>query len=290
MNQKQIRSLLSIVELGSIAKTAEKLFLAPSTISQQIKELSLELGIDLFQSKGRGIKLTDAGEKLLPSFYAFHQLAEDIKIQAQSSHEETYGTLTIFAPSSMCIYRLPSIIDKLQSSAPSVEVILIHEPYDYQTALRNREIDAAITVSESIDHEWENLALYDEDVLYVTHPNRHQDAILTLEELQKSTLITTEEACSYRIAAEKHFTQEKASLRPKQTFSNVEVIKRCLLTNMGIGLLPKCVIQEELNLGLLKHQEVEKTPYQFKSYVTYPKNKTTSRKLSAFLQAAQTDI
>ncbi len=287
MNQKQIRSLLSIVELGSIAKTAEKLFLAPSTISQQIKELSSELGIELFQAKGRGITLTDAGEKLLPSFYAFYQLAEDIKLQAQSSHEEAYGTLKIFAPSSMCIYRLPSIIDTMQTTAPNVEVLLIHEPYDYQAALKNREIDAAITVSEIIDDEWENVALHDEPVLYVTHPNRHSNTLLSLTELQQHPLITTEEACSYRIAADRHFSQAKASLRPRQTFSNVEVIKRCLLTNMGIGLLPQCVIQEELNLGLLRYQEVENTPYNFTSYITYPKNNALSQKLMAFIQAAQ---
>ncbi|MCZ2720809.1 LysR family transcriptional regulator [Marinomonas sp. 15G1-11] len=287
MNQKQIRSLLTIVELGSIAKSANKLCLAPSTISQQIKELSQELGVELFQPAGRGIQLTDTGNKLLPSFRQFQQLAEDIKAEAQSSHTEAHGTLRIFAPSSMCIYRLPLIIDRLQASSPNIEVILIHEPYDYQSALRHREIDAAITVSETIDSEWHNLALYKEEVLYVTHPNRHKKESLSLSELQKEVLITTEAECTYRLAAETHFSNEKIQLRPRQTFSNVEVIKRCLLTNMGIGLLPKCVIQEELNLELLKHQKVSGTPYPFHSYLIYPKNRSISSKLNAFIDAAQ---
>lgn len=45
MHPRQIQSLLKVVELGSVNRAAEELYLAPSSISAQLKELSSILGL-----------------------------------------------------------------------------------------------------------------------------------------------------------------------------------------------------------------------------------------------------
>jgi DNA-binding transcriptional LysR family regulator len=287
MNPKQIRSIVTVHQLGSIAKAAQQLHLAPSSISQQIKEVSQELGVDLFEAQGRGMVLTDVGHQLLERFQQFLILSKDIKLQAQTSHGQLKGAITLFAPSSMCIYRLPPLIEALQARAPEIELVLIHEPFDYEAALNSREIDAAITVSQYPDSKWLSHKLCDEPIIYVCHPETHLNEALSVEALQKKALITTEPNCTYRLAAENHFHAEHFSLHPKQTFSNVEVIKRCLFSNMGIGLLPECVVQEELDKGRLKHQTVIGTPYPFQSYLLISKSRPMTPKLQALIDAIQ---
>ena len=49
MTPKQIRSVITVVETGSVNRAAETLHLAPSSVSAQIKELGLELGVELFE-------------------------------------------------------------------------------------------------------------------------------------------------------------------------------------------------------------------------------------------------
>ena len=69
MTPKQIRSVITVVETGSVNRAAETLHLAPSSVSAQIKELSSELGVELFEPVGRRIVLSAGGQDLLPSFY-----------------------------------------------------------------------------------------------------------------------------------------------------------------------------------------------------------------------------
>ncbi len=283
MTPRQIRSVLKVVEVGSVNRAAEVLHLAPSSISAQIRELSQELGVALFDQVGRKIVLSHAGQALLPSFRQFHALTRDISQQAKSINREAVGELKLFAPSSMCIYRLPSLIEALQKVAPRLEVMLIHEPFDYQSALHHREIDAAILVSQCADEQWVSHPLKDEPVVYVCHPDRYQNVTLTLEQLQQQPLITTEPGCSYRVVAEAHFKKQGLTLKPRQSFSNVEVVRRCLLANMGYGLLPRCVVEEDLQQGALVEQAVEGVPYEFRSMLIYPKGMTVLPKLEALI-------
>lgn len=86
MTPKQIRSLLAVHQYGSISKASEVLHLAPSSISAQLKELSSELGVSLFESNGRNIQLNDMGLSLLPSFQAFCAQEAHIKQMARDQN------------------------------------------------------------------------------------------------------------------------------------------------------------------------------------------------------------
>lgn len=65
MEVKQIKSLLSIAEEGSISKAAERLYITQSALNQQLLKLERELGVELFQRSGRGVTPTYAGEVYL---------------------------------------------------------------------------------------------------------------------------------------------------------------------------------------------------------------------------------
>ncbi|WP_020560468.1 LysR family transcriptional regulator [Thiofilum flexile] len=289
MHPRQVQSLLKVVELGSVNRAAEELYLAPSSISAQLKELSSTLGVELFETVGRGIVLSPSGRELLPLLQQLHNLVGDIYQQAQSITTKPVGVLKLFAPSSMCIYRMPSLIEQLQTLAPQLEIHLTHEPFDYQRALLQADIDAAIVVSESVSSEWQAQQWHKENVVYVCHPKRHQAQTLSLIQLLEQPIITTEVGCTYRVRAEQHFKAHDLTLKPRQAFANVEVIKRCLFANMGIGLLPFCVVAEDVAEGRLALQAVEGAPYAFASWLIYPKNRCLLPKLQVLLECVQRD-
>lgn len=285
MNPRQVQSLLKVVELGSVNRAAEELYLAPSSVSAQLKELSSTLGIELFESVGRGIVLSPAGRELLPLLQQFQRLVEDIHQQAHTINTQATGVLKLFAPSSMCIYRLPTLIERLQTLAPQLEIHLTHEPFDYQRALVQGDIDAAIVVNETMSAEWQAKRWHREDVVFVCHPKRHQGQVLSLNQLSEQPIITTEAGCTYRVRAEQHFKSQGLTLKPRQAFANVEVIKRCLYANMGIGLLPLCVVADDVAEGRLVIQGVEGTPYAFASWIIYPQSRRLLPKLKVLLES-----
>ncbi|OED36160.1 hypothetical protein AB833_28455 [Chromatiales bacterium (ex Bugula neritina AB1)] len=284
MNLRQVKSLLAVVETGSVNKASETLCLAPSSVSAQLRELSSGLGISLFESAGRGLVLSSAGRQLLPKFQRLLALNEQITAQAQALVSEPTGELRLYAPSSMCIYRLPVLIELLQTTAPGIELHLQHDPFDYRQALADRSIDAAVVVIDKAEPGCNQQEIAEEEVIYVTHPELVVKRRLAPGQLMDRALITTEPGCSYRVAAGIHFRQHGLRLAPRQSFSNVEVIRRCLLAKMGVGLLPRCVVSEDITAGRLQEQKVHGAPYRFKSTVIWPQETEVSARLNAFLQ------
>ena len=66
MNLRCITLFVTVAEEGSFTRAATKLNIAQPWLSAQMKKLEYELGIDLLERENTGIKVTDAGKRLLP--------------------------------------------------------------------------------------------------------------------------------------------------------------------------------------------------------------------------------
>ena len=60
----QLMVFEAVARLGSVTRAAEELHLAQPTVSTQLKKLSRTLGVTLYESNGRGLRLTPAGRDL----------------------------------------------------------------------------------------------------------------------------------------------------------------------------------------------------------------------------------
>lgn len=287
MTLRQAKSLLAVVELGTVNRAAEQLCLAPSSVSAQLRELSAGLGVVLFESVGRGLVLSTVGRQLLPKFQHLVAVSQEIAAEAQALTSEPAGQLRLYAPSSICIYRLPVLIEELQRRAPGIELHLQHDPFDYQRSLNDRSIEAAVVVIDKPEPGCDHVPIAREEVVYVTHPALASSGVQDLAWLLSRALITTEPGCSYRVAADQHFRAAGLQLVPRQCFSNVEVVRRCLLAKMGVGLLPRCVVAEDLLAGRLVEQKIHGTPYCFESTVVWPQGATVSPRLQVFLEVVR---
>jgi LysR family transcriptional activator of nhaA len=65
LNFKHLRYFWMVARTGSIARASEQLHLTPQSISGQLGELEASLGVDLFRRAGRGLELTETGQRLL---------------------------------------------------------------------------------------------------------------------------------------------------------------------------------------------------------------------------------
>lgn len=90
MRLEQLQYFLEIATSGSISIAAENLYISQSALSRSIKGLEEELGVQLFLRAVDGVRLTAAGEKLLPYMREVLSKAQDL----------SQAALTLAAPSS----------------------------------------------------------------------------------------------------------------------------------------------------------------------------------------------
>ena len=78
LNYKHLRYFWVVAKSGSIARASEQLHLTPQSISGQLSELEESLGADLFRRAGRGLELTDTGQRILSYAEEIFALGEEL--------------------------------------------------------------------------------------------------------------------------------------------------------------------------------------------------------------------
>jgi DNA-binding transcriptional LysR family regulator len=89
---RDLRYFVAVAEELHFTRAAERLFVSQPALSKQIRVLERALGTPLFERRGREVRLTSAGEALLPrarQVLAEWEAAEDAVEQAKETHEAT---------------------------------------------------------------------------------------------------------------------------------------------------------------------------------------------------------
>ncbi len=79
MIRPQLNTFLSVCDTGSFSKAAASLFLTPSAVLQQIRQLENLLGCELFVRSSRGVSLTPAGEYLERRARTLVEISDEIR-------------------------------------------------------------------------------------------------------------------------------------------------------------------------------------------------------------------
>ena len=97
MTLQQLRYFLAAADHGSFSAAAESLLMAQPSLSDQIRRLEAELGVQLFTRAGRRLALTEAGRMLRPeaehTLAAAEQAAESVReVRDLTGGTASFGT------------------------------------------------------------------------------------------------------------------------------------------------------------------------------------------------------
>lgn len=146
MNFRQLRYFCEVVDAGSAAHAAERLFIAPTAISMQLAQLETHLGGELFDRSRRPMELTSLGRFFYPRAKELLMQAERLDSQAHGIASGGYGWLAIGFSRAMTFAVLPNAIRAFRASFPDIQLDLIEALSEYQLAqLRQGRIDIGIS-------------------------------------------------------------------------------------------------------------------------------------------------
>ncbi|WP_346921241.1 LysR family transcriptional regulator [Glutamicibacter creatinolyticus] len=124
MNLDQLKSFLTVADLGHFTRAAEQLHLAQPSLSRQIATLESELGSQLFHRARGNITLTPAGEALVPLASRMLADADRIRHQMQELAGLRAGRVRLGAPPSMCISLVAMVLGEFHRRYPGIELHL----------------------------------------------------------------------------------------------------------------------------------------------------------------------
>lgn len=119
---RMLRSLISVVETGSITETARRLGRTQPAITLQLQRLEELTGKQLFEHAGRRLMLTEDGTTVLT--YAKSILRLHDELISQLASQEIEGQVVLGTPDLYAAFMLPSILSVFRKSFPRVQVEL----------------------------------------------------------------------------------------------------------------------------------------------------------------------
>ncbi|WP_205910663.1 LysR family transcriptional regulator [Rhizobium sp. P44RR-XXIV] len=118
-----IRTFLAVTDQGSMTVAANMLHMTQGAVSQQIKRLEEMLGSTLFERDKRGLRLTDAGERLLGNARRLLMLNDDI--WADMTERTVQGSVRLGVPYDLVGATLAPVLKSYAERYPQVEISLV---------------------------------------------------------------------------------------------------------------------------------------------------------------------
>lgn len=291
MELQQLKTFTTIAKLGSFTKAAELLDYAQSSISAQIRSLEDELETKLFERLGREVCLTEEGKRMLVYSEQLLKLAEEAKASLLGKNIPQ-GTLTIGAPESLSVFKLPPLLQAYKERFPKVKLILkmgiCNDIYDWVRKnivdigfLLNTPITTSDLVFTKISHEPMSL-------ISCKNHSLAGKSHCTPKDLSGEDIIQIMEPdCCYRLIFEAQLAN--AGVKPGSVleFSSVESTKKCVISGLGISILPKIAVQQEIETGQLKDLGWTGPDFNIFTQMIYHKDKWLSPSLTSFIQLAK---
>ena len=245
MKLQQLKYLLAIVDNGlNITAAAEKLYTSQPGVSKQLKLLEEELGMLLFERKGKSLgSITPTGERVIERARNIMKEVDNIRTLASDAFaEEEEGSLSIATTHTQARYVLPEIIGEFRNRFPKVSLNL-HQGTSEQIAdmVDANRVDFAIaTGSRDMFSKLLLVPGYSWNRSIIV-PRGHELTQLnrkpTLQDLAKFPLVTYVFSFAGESSLKKAFANE--GLEPEVAFTarDADVIKTYVRMGLGVGIV-----------------------------------------------------
>ncbi len=286
MNTKSLVTFKTILEVGSFQKAADKLGYTQSTVTFQIKQLEEELALKLFEKIGRRMELTQAGKDIMPYVDMILQGTEQISNYGKSLSEIT-GSLKLAIPDSILIYNMQPFMQAFTHEAPNVQLIVNSiQSGEINPSIADGTADIGINCEkdsypDSVVHK--KLGKYKAVLVASPFANNNLLDFITPHQRKPISLICNEPDGYYQLDMDKYLSEKDILLNPPMKVQSIEAVKRCVMNNLGIAVVPTYSIGEELKNGSLMPIKTELDEKTYDSFYIYHKNKWISPQMKLAL-------
>jgi DNA-binding transcriptional LysR family regulator len=242
---RQLQFFVAVAESGTVSGAAQNLAISQSSVTEAIKELENDLGVNLFDRHARGLAITHKGQQFLRHATRILTDVADAKRTLADEPGTKAGRLSLGVTSLVAGYVLSDVLSRYRRAYPETDVTALEDNGEYlEHLLIGGELDVAVMVTSNLR---DKMALQTEILevspyrlwLPISHRLSAAD-IITMEDIAKEPLIMLtvdeiEENTGKLLSA--------IGARPNVAFRtrSVEAVRSLVATGAGIALLPDLV-------------------------------------------------
>lgn len=147
MNTKQFQYVLVLAREGSFSKAAETLNITQPSLSQYIKRLETEIGLDLFDRTNGDVRITDAGRVYIEAGRRILDIEHQMESAFSDLAEHKAGSLIIGAAPYRAASMMPVISSTFQKLHPGMHLIVREgTTVELVEGMEHGEYDLALTL------------------------------------------------------------------------------------------------------------------------------------------------
>ena len=265
MDLKQLETFITVVEWDSFSEAAKRLYLTQPTISTHIKQIENELNAELLKRTTKKLELTPEGREFYNYAKAISRIMESMQ---DSFSKKSLTTFNIGASSVPATYILPSLLTKYHKSHIKTLVNIIQS--DSLTTIDgviNGSINIGIVGMTTMDKELTFEKVLSDKLVVVTPYNDYYNA-LKKNNVKISSILGI----------------SKNSLNLIGTANSTETLKQCIRSGMGISIMSKLSVEEEVANNQLISFKIDDFESVRHFYLVYRSNSLLSDPVIDFVK------
>ncbi|WP_246660088.1 LysR family transcriptional regulator [Rhizobium sp. FKL33] len=279
-----LKTFLAVAELRSFSTAARRLEISPAMVSKHIMRLEKRLGSRLLNRNSRNVSLTEAGQRYFDRVRPLLEGLEEIETELGATTQTPRGTLRLSAPIWMANARFAGILSAYRHLYPEVKLDI--ELNGRLVDLVEEGYDLAIRVARALEKDVVGRKLIDmRFVLVATRALLERISVPTsLADLDGAPFLSyTPVMPTGQLKLQTGGEERIIRFEPVMRSANETLIHAACLEGMGITILPRWQLDEDLKTGNLVEILPGDVDLAVPLYAIYPNRAYLSAKVRTFL-------
>lgn len=293
MNLQQLTTFCTVLSEGSMTAAADKLFLTQPAVSQQIRNLEDEMGVNLLVRGVRQVKPTLQGQLLYDYAKRILHLTQQAEVAIQTISQELAGDLRIGTLNSLGLYLVSPIIGLFLKHNSNLNISLTYGTGEKIIGeMRKGNMDVVILPDLKSEYgiefqDFDKKFLFKDEIWLVgSGKNTSLPSSIDLKQLPSHPVISfTEKYPGFRLMMEKKYSADKIHYKPVFETDNVGTLKRVIESGLGWGFLPSHSIRKQVRTGRLSLIQCEDVKYSVPVNMYFKKDPQKEQMVDVFYRA-----
>ncbi|MEA2100948.1 MAG: LysR family transcriptional regulator [Thermodesulfobacteriota bacterium] len=280
---KHLNLVKNIAKTGNLTQAAHMLRLSQSAISRQLLDIEAKLGTDLFFRTKKKMILTSAGQELLKTAEG---VISDLEHTEKQIMGDVHGNerLRIGMSCMLCYTLLPEVIRQYHALYPRIDLDIGSSEH-YLSDLRSGRYDLVIT---SICKKHDGLRydpIFSEEILMISAPDHPlaRKGIFTRQDIGNDKVISIfhEDREELGMVLQMFKIENWPSIMVVEHFETIiELVK----ADIGISFMPRWIVQDLLDKGLIGGAGMSPDPIHLDWQVLSCQRKNTPKHFDDFIR------